>query len=170
MLMKNIIIGNILAIVANILLAVSCCANSPKKVYGIQIIENIVLAVADAFLGSFSGISTLLICSVRNFLLVKEKFNKKCMVITSLAVLFVGLYVNNRGFIGLLPISATIILTVCTYYAKQLFAIKAALLLNITLWMIHDIAVYDFASVIFGFATAIVCIISMIKAKKQASH
>ena len=92
------------------------------------------------------------------------------MVIKYLAVLFIGLYVNNRGFIGLLPISATIILTVCTYYAKQLFAIKAALLLNITLWMIHDIAVYDFASVIFGFATAIVCIISMIKAKKQASH
>ena len=117
--MNRILLGNLISFLASLMLTAGCLMKDPKKVYAMQVAENLTLVVSSVCFGSWSGITTLLISTVRNVLLVKGHFDKKRMYLFSVLVTVCGLAVNNKGWIGLLPVLATVILTVCNYYARS---------------------------------------------------
>ena len=110
--MNRILLGNLISFLASLMLTAGCLMKDPKKVYAMQVAENLTLVVSSVCFGSWSGITTLLISTVRNVLLVKGHFDKKRMYLFSVLVTVCGLAVNNKGWIGLLPVLATVILTV----------------------------------------------------------
>lgn len=142
----RILTGNLISFAASFALLAGCLMREPKKVYVMQVTENLILCVSSAVFGSWSGISTLLISTVRNMLLVKGRFDRRMMVLFSVLVTVCGLAVNNRGLIGLLPVLATVILTVCNYYAREICAIKWSLIVNLALWAVYFFAIRDIAS------------------------
>jgi len=71
-------------------------------------------------------------------------------------VVVIGLYVNNRGFLGLLPIAATVELTFANYYAKDISLIKTSVLFNTVLWSIYSFLIWDFAA---GISEALISIL-----------
>ena len=139
----------------------------PKKVYGMQVTENVILIVSSACFGSWSGISTLLVSTVRNILLVKGMFDKRMMYLFMILVTGCGLAVNNKGLIGLLPVLATVILTVCNYYAREIMAIKWSLFINIVLWAIYFFAILDVVSGITQVVIAVVTIASIFQLRLE---
>lgn len=146
----------------------------PKKVYVMQVTENLILVASSLCFGSWSGISTLLVSTVRNILLVKGRFDKRMMYLFIVLVTGCGLAVNNKGLIGVLPVLATVILTVCNYYAREILAIKWSLFVNIVLWAVYFFAILDVISGITQIVIAAVTIASIIqlhvetRQKKQA--
>ena len=165
--MNRIIIGNMISFLASIALTAGCLMKDPKKVYGMQVTENVILIVSSACFGSWSGISTLLVSTVRNILLVKGMFDKRMMYLFMILVTGCGLAVNNKGLIGLLPVLATVILTVCNYYAREIMAIKWSLFINIVLWAIYFFAILDVVAGITQVVIAVVTIASIFQLRLE---
>lgn len=156
-----------ISFLASIALTAGCLMKDPKKVYGMQVTENVILIVSSACFGSWSGISTLLVSTVRNILLVKGMFDKRMMYLFMILVTGCGLAVNNKGLIGLLPVFATVILTVCNYYAREIMAIKWSLFINIVLWAIYFFAILDVVSGITQVVIAVVTIASIFQLRLE---
>ncbi len=157
----RIIIGNLISFSASLFLIASCIIREPKKVFVLQTFENIVLSISSAVLGSYAGISTLLIAAVKNALVAMGRFTFGLMVLFCIVLTVVGLMVNNRGLIGLIPIFATVSLTVCNYYTRDILAIKWSLLLNIALWSIYGFLIWDFALGTMQIITGIITLVSI---------
>ena len=169
--MNRIILGNLISFLASIALTAGCLMKDPKKVYVMQVTENLILVVSSACFASWSGISTLLVSTVRNILLVKGTFDKRMMYLFMVLVTGCGLAVNNKELIGLLPVLATVILTVCNYYAKEILAIKWSLFVNIMLWAVYFFAILDVISGITQIVIAAVTLASIVQLhieKKQS--
>lgn len=160
---NRIFIGNLISLAASMALTAGCLMKEPKKVYVMQVAENLILVVSSAVFGSWSGISTLLISTVRNVLLVKGRFDRRMMVLFSVLVAGCGMWVNNRGPIGLLPVFATVVLTICNYYAKDIRAIKWSLFVNIVLWAVYFFAIMDIVSGVTQVAVAVVTFVSVMR-------
>ena len=165
--MNRILLGNLISFFASLALTAGCLMKDPKKVYGMQVTENVILIVSSACFGSWSGISTLLVSTVRNILLVKGMFDKRMMYLFMILVTGCGLAVNNKGLIGLLPVFATVILTVCNYYAREIMAIKWSLFINIVLWAIYFFAILDVVSGITQVVIAVVTIASIFQLRLE---
>ena len=150
----------------NMQLILNKIIREPKKVFVMQTMENIVLSISSAVLGSWSGISTLLIAAVKNALVAMGRFTFGLMILFCIVLTAVGLIVNNRGVIGLIPIFATVSLTACNYYTKDILAIKWSLLLNIALWSIYGFLIYDFALGTMQIVTGIITYVSIRRTEK----
>ena len=160
---NRIVLGNLISFAASLALTPGCLMKDPKKVYMLQVTENLILVVSSVCFGSWSGISTLLVSTVRNVLLVKGRFDKRMMYLFIVLVTGCGLAVNNKGLIGLLPVLATVILTVCNYYAREILAIKWSLFVNIVLWAIYFFAILDVVSGVTQVVIALVTLASIIQ-------
>lgn len=57
------------------------------------------------------------------------------------AILVIGLIINTKGFIGLFPIIASLSYSLLSWLCKTAVGVKWALILNLTLWAVHDLYV-----------------------------
>lgn len=145
--MKAIIIGNIISFFAMLCLVASCSARDREKMYRFQLYETVLCTVASLFFGSYSGLSTQFIAIYRNWKVYKKRYTFLDMILSAVLIVIIGLIVNNRGLIGLIPIVATIELTLCNYYLKNPNAIHFSILLNTAMWMVYSLFIFDFSSV-----------------------
>ena len=58
--------------------------------------------------GAWSGLVTLLLSSLRMLLILYNTYNRRQMAVFCVLTVAVGLWVNTRGLLGLLPIVATV--------------------------------------------------------------
>ena len=144
--MKQILLGNAISLVAAAFIAASCCVHDTRKVYLLQIGANLVLALSSVVLGAWSGLVTLLLSSLRMLLILYNKYDRRQMIVFCVLTVAVGLWVNTRGRIGLLPILATVQLTVQSYFAHDLYSVKLSITLNLLFWAIYCTLILDFVS------------------------
>ena len=83
----SIITGNIISLAAAAFLAASCVMKSRNGIFAMQFMNCALLAAASYFFGSYAAISTLILCCVRNVLILRERFTKNAM--TAIFVLVV---------------------------------------------------------------------------------
>lgn len=157
--MTNILIGNAISFVAAIFMVVSCCINDQKKAYFCQMMNCAIACVAAVFFGSWAGLSTLIISTIRNYLVMKGKYTKKLMYLFTPMVFVVGLIVNNRGLVGLLPPLATVQLSICNYYVKSMLATKLSFFVNNLVWALYGFLIMDFSS---GLSDGVICLTGLV--------
>lgn len=129
--MKQTLLGNAISLVAAAFIAASCCMHDTRKVSLLQIGANLVLALSSVVLGAWSGLVTLLLSSLRMLLILYNTYNRRQMVVFCVLTVAVGLWVNTRGLLGLLPIVATVQLTVQSYLAHDLYSVKRSIARNL---------------------------------------
>jgi|GEM_PF-3069615 len=159
----NLIIGNILTLIAAIYTARSSWAKDVWHIYFYQVVQCLLIAVASIFFNSYAGIITLLVCAFRNYLLAINRFDKKWMIISIILMLIPGIYFNNRGYIGFIVIGANLIYTIGTYLAKKELTIKINIAIDLVMWLIYEVLIYDLSSFVADFIALIVTIISIWK-------
>ena len=159
----RIVIGNMISFVAAVFMMVSCCVNDQKRAYFCQMMNCAILCVASVFFGSWAGLTTLVISATRNCLVMLGRYTKKMMYIFTPLVFVVGLLVNNRGLIGMLPPVATVQLSLCNYYAKSLLATKLSFFVNNLLWVVYAFAILDLSSGLMDGSTCIIGLISIVR-------
>ena len=157
--MNRILIGNLISACASGCLAASCVVNDKKRAYFFQMMESLLLTVSACFFGVWSSMSTQAIGTVRNGLVMKEKFTTPIMAVCTLLTVGIGVAVNNRGLIGLIPVAATVQLTLCNYYVKSLRGVKVSFLVNVILWTIYSYCILDIA---YGTASAVIAVLTVI--------
>lgn len=162
-----LIIGNVISLVAAVFTILSSVSHGNKKIYGYQAIQCAVMAVASIFFASASGITTYILCTARNGFLMYEKFTKRMCVVFMILVAIIGCVSNNRGAVGYLPVITTLIYTLGTLLCKGEVNIKLNIIVNLVLWAIYDIIIYDFVTFGIDTVSAIVTLISLVAVAKK---
>lgn len=75
----------------------------------------------------------------------------------------IGFAVNNLGLVGLIPIIATVQITICNYICKDIKWIKLSFIINESFYIIYFWCLFDFTSVIIQLITVSVGCISFFK-------
>ena len=169
--MRNcLLIGNLISFAAACFTLASAWSGDRKRIYLYQAMQCTLLAVANIFFSSASGVTTYAICAVRNVLLAHDRFTARLCMIFVACVGVVGLAVNNRGLVGLIPVFTTALYTVICLYAKRRVAIKANIIANLSLWAVYDILISDYVSFAVDTGSAVVAVFSLLRRNEETQQ
>lgn len=161
--MNTILTANILSGIGSLFPIASSFFKKKNTIFIIQSIGYIIDGITQIIANSLSAATQLFICAIRNFITTKEKTPKWVYYIFSLFFITFGLYFNNRGFIGLLPIIATAQYTLWNGYTKSAQITRYGMLINYGLWIIHDLYIQLYVAAIMMMISIIVVIINIIR-------
>lgn len=161
-----LIIGNIFSLLSATCIAVSVIKKSKRDLIWWQIIDVIFCILSNIALYTYSALTTNSISLIRNILAYKNKLNKNITWILLILCVIVGLWVNNRGIIGLFPIIASASYTVFMFITKNEQQMRWALVSNLILWFIHDTYVQAYPSALTDMALSVWTLIQIYKNRK----
>ncbi|MBR1605678.1 MAG: YgjV family protein [Alphaproteobacteria bacterium] len=136
--MFSLILGNIFSLLAVICLGISVLKKNKKSLIGWQILDTVFCVASTFVLQSYSAVVTNSVSLARNIVAYYNQLSRFMAFVFSLLIVIVGLYLNNRGVIGYLPIIASVQYTICLYITKNEQQMRWALVFNLWFWLIHD--------------------------------
>ena len=162
-----LIIGNIFSLLSATCIAVSVIKKSKKDLIWWQIIDVIFCILSNIALYTYSALTTNSISLIRNILAYKNKLNKNITWILLILCVIAGLWVNNRGIIGLFPIIASASYTVFMFITKNEQQMRWALVSKLILWFVHDTYVQAYPSALTDLILSIWTAIQIFKYRKH---
>ena len=122
------------------------------------------------FFASISGVTTFLLCALRNFLLARDRLTggRCCLLVALVAV--IGIWANNRGTLGLLPVITTSGYSMVCLYAKRTETIKLNIVVNLTLWAVYDWFILDYVAFAVDSVSALLALVSLFRRKEYTDH
>ena len=165
-----LLIGNGISFAAAIMTILSSLAKDRWHIYIYQVAQCLLSAIASIFFNSYAGVVSLLVCAARNYLSAIDKLGKRETILCAAAVLVLGIACNNRGAIGWIVIAANVIYTIGSYAAKREKAIKANIVVNLTLWIVYEAFIFDIPSIIADGAGLGAAVWAMVRGKKKTAE
>ena len=150
-----LLIGNILSFCCATCIAISVVKKNKRNLIWWQIWDSIFGLLASLVLFSYSSFTTGILCAIRNFLAYNKGLTKFITFVLVFICVTVGLYANNRGIFGLFPIIAFSGYTLTMYWAKNDQQMRYSLIINLSIWMIHDFYIQAYPSAIMDIALSI---------------
>ena len=144
----SLILGNIFSLLAVICMAISVVVKSKRKLIGWQVLDTSFFIASTFVLKSYSAVVTNSVSLIRNIFAYEGKLGKKLTCFFCSVVVIVGLYLNNRGAIGWLPVIASVQYTICLYVTENEQQMRYALFFNLVFWIIHDFYIQSYPSAI----------------------
>ena len=162
----QIIIGNIIALIASIIMVYSGYLKQKKKILYVQTIQIGLSVLSNIVLGGITGAIINAISCVRNILCYKEKLNNTSKTILIALATVLSLYFNNLGAIGLLPLISTIIY-ILLMNIKNVIKFKYLIIFTMILWFFYDLYIKSYTSACFDAMCIITNMGSIIQMNKQ---
>lgn len=166
----NIIIGNVISMIAGIFLILSMWVNDEKQAYKYQFLNAFILIISSVCFFSWTGVVTMAIAASRNALVYYDRLTFKWTMFFIAISIVLGLSVNTMGLVGMLPIIAIIQISLCNYYLKTIKPIKTSFIVNSAIYVVYFLAILDFSSAAIESVTAIIGLVSLfrlIQSEKQ---
>lgn len=164
--MVRIVIGNIVALIASLLMVYSGAVKKRKKILYIQTIQIGLSVISNIILGGIVGAIINALSCVRNVLCYKNRLGLREKIIITVLAILLSIKFNNLGLIGILPLISTI-----TYLwlmtVKDVVKLKALIIFTMVLWFVYDLVIKSYSSSFFDLMTAVVNIYSIIKLKNK---
>ena len=167
--MIQLICGNIVALIASILMLISGIVKDRKKIIYIQSLQIIAFAISDLILGGYTGTIINLISLIRNYLCYKDNLtNAKKTILIFFSIVFTLLF-NNLGFLGLLPLISSVVYT-CFMDVKNTVKLKLLIIFTMILWLIYDTIIHSYISAIFDFFTIIANVVTIYQLARKKTY
>ena len=141
-----LILGNLFSLISAICIAISVLKKNKKDLIWWQVVDVIFCILSNIALYTYSALTTNSVSLIRNILAYKGKLTKNLTWILLFLCVAAGLYANNRGIIGLLPIAASAGYTIFMYITKNEQQMRWALVFSLVLWFVHDVYVQAYPS------------------------
>ena len=157
----RLLLANGISVLAALCMIVACIFSDRKKVFLLQGAQCGLLCITQLVLGMYGGLVTLLIGAVRNVLTAYDKMTARRTLYFALAIGVAGSAVNlaaSGGWIGMLPVVATVIYTFGCHYIKHPNLMRLNILLNMALWIGYSVSVLDYITALTDFTTALVAL------------
>ena len=162
--MVNIIIGNIIALIASILMVYSGMLKQKKKILYFQTVQIGMSVISNIVLGGITGAIINALSLIRNILCYKDKLGLKEKIVITILATILTLKFNNLGYIGLLPLISTV-----TYIwlmnIKSVKNFKLLIVFTMFMWFIYDIVIKSYTSAIFDFMNIVANIVTLFQIK-----
>ena len=160
-----LILGNIVALIASLLMVYSGIVKSKKKILNIQNVQMGLLAISNAILGGVTGAIINAIGIVRNLLCYYNKFTIPAKIVISAASAILTIIFNNMGIIGYIPCIAIVVYT-WLIDIKDIVSFKILIIFTMVLWAIYDFIIKSYTSCAFDIFTIVTNVIAIVKIKK----
>lgn len=164
----QIIIGNIVALIASIIMIYSGYLKQKKKILYTQTIQIVLSVLSNIILGGITGAIINAISCIRNILCYKEKLNNIMKSILIILATVLSLYFNNLGFIGFLPLISTIAY-ILLMNTKNVIKFKYLIIFTMILWCCYDLYIKSYTSACFDVMCIITNLVSIIQINKVHS-
>ena len=161
------IIGEISSFLAATCLAKSTFGRTKKDIVKWQVVEQTFCLISNLSLGGYSGVIVNIVSLVRNILSIKGKFKKNLVLPFLLIIIIFGIIFNNHGWIGLIPLIATIEYTIVLGFYKKSQNVRLALAINSTLWAIYDFVIMSYPIFIMDLVVATLALANYIRYRKK---
>ena len=161
----RLLLANGISVTAALCMIVACIVSKRKTVFLLQGAQCGLLCVTQLILGMYGGLVTLLIGAVRNVLTAYDKMTVKRTLLFAVAIGGAGSIVNfasDGGWIGLLPVAATVIYTFGCHYIKHPNLMRLNILLNMVLWIGYSVSVLDYVTALTDTTTALVALVTFL--------
>lgn len=159
----NILIGNLISLVAGIFIMASLVINNDKRAYKYQIYNAATLVIASFFFESIVGAVIMAIATIRLTMVYKDRFTKRWTIFFLILSITLGFAVNTLGWIGLIPIIAVTQITICNFTYKDIRWIKLSFIVNEAFYIFYFYLVYDYVSTLVQILTVTIGCISYVK-------
>jgi len=167
--MTNIIIGNIIALIASLIMVYTGLIKKKEKIIYVQTIQIGLSVLSNIVLGGITGAIINTISCIRNILCYKEKLGQKSKVLIIISSITLSLAFNNLGIIGLLPVISTIAYTLLMNM-KNVVKFKYLTIFTMLLWFIYDLYIKSYTSSIFDFMSIITNTIAIFKLRTTSKE
>ncbi len=161
-----LIVGNIFSLLSAICIAISVVKKSKKDLMYWQIGDTLFGIVANIALFAYAALVISVICFIRNVLSYKGKLTINITYVLLILSVIIGLYANNRGVIGWLPIIASASYTICIYVTKNEQQMRYALVVNMILWFVHNAYVQAYPSAIANIVLCFWTVVQILRNRK----
>ena len=160
--MIYIIIGNIIALIASIIMVYSGFLKQKRTILYVQTIQIGLSVLSNIVLGGITGAIINALSCVRNILCYKDKLDIKAKIILIFLATILSLIFNNLGVIGLFPVISTITY-ILLMNTKNVVKFKWLIIFTMLMWLIYDLFIKSYTSAIFDFMNIVANIISIIQ-------
>lgn len=152
---------------SSICVLISVAVKSKKSLIKWQTFNILFYIFACIVLNAYAALVSIFIALVRNILAYKDKLTKRITFVLCLLILVVGVWVNNRGIIGIFPIAAIVSYTILIYTTKNEQQMRYALILNMVLWFVHNLFIMAYPSAISNVLICLWTALNIIKNRKD---
>lgn len=162
--MEQLILGNILDLIASLLLIYSGTLYERKKILILDMSRGFFSAFGRLILGSFTGFVSSTSTFVRNLLYYKGKLSLKNKLIVGFLTIFLSLKFGNISFLSLIPTA----ISVSYLFLFDMEKIKNFKLLNVfyaVLWLIYKIYIRSYLS---AFVEILVAVTNLVAFKRYS--
>jgi hypothetical protein len=160
---NRIIFANSISFVAAVFLAVSCVVKERRLIYFFQLCECIILLFAQLVFGQGAAAVSLMLGVVRNLLLWRGKYRAVSAALVFVFTLILGVLFNTGGYVGFIPIIASLIFALSSYFAKTYIKVKLSLLINLSLWTVYSFVIFDLTSFFVNLISMFLNSISLVR-------
>ena len=162
----NIIIANIIDLVAAVVQVGSGAIKKKSKILIVQTIQLLMQALSMLLLGGVTGAVSNVLSCFRNFLCYKDKLNIVWKIILIVASIGFTIALNDQGFLGIIPAA------VCTVYIifmdiKDPVKFKLLVTLSFVPWAVYHFILKSYTGAIFDAATVVTNTVTLIKMVKE---
>lgn len=162
----RIIIGNIIALIASLLMVYSGVIKQKKKILYVQIIQIGMLTISNIVLGGFVGAIVNAFNCLRNILYYNNKLSFLWKMIISIVSVVLSIKFNNLGVIGFLPLIAGLSY-LWLMNIKDVVKFKVLIIFTLILWGLYDFVIKSYSSMIFDLLTITTTSYSIYKLRKE---
>lgn len=172
--MSYIVLGNVIALIASIIMVYWGFLKQKKKILYAQTIQMGLFVLSNIVLGGITGAIINALSCIRNILCYKNKLDLKAKIILILLSTILSLIFNNLGLIGLLPVISTVVY-ILLMNTKDVIKFKWLSIFTMLMWLVYDLFIKSYTSAIFDFMNIMANIISIMQIslrnnKKDFNH
>ena len=168
--MAGIIFGNICSFLATITDSISSTRKTVKGVLGMQCLSQIIFIVVSIAFQGYADLVQNVVGLVRNLFAMSKKQVKGIeWVFVTLAV-GLGLWFNNLGWLGLLPVLANFEYSLAVFrFADDERAMKVAFAVMNLLYMVYNFCMLNVVGGICSAVVIVTTVIYLVKNRKSAA-
>ncbi|MBR6824981.1 MAG: YgjV family protein [Oscillospiraceae bacterium] len=163
----NLIIGNAFSLFAMISDSISSSRKTSRGVLGFQTMSQVFFGTGTFILGGYSGAVQNCVSVLRNLAAIfKLNFKLLEWLLIGFGVGF-GIYFNNLGVIGWLPILANLEYALAVYFFKEEpHSLKIAFLINIALFAVFNTVILNLVGVIANIVVFVITAVFLVRERK----
>ena len=165
--MDRLVLGNAISLVGSLFLFFSCVAKTKRAIAVYQLLQCVVLTIAQIVFDKGGGAVSMAAAGVRNLLIASGHYGFTSMLIIAGLTLFFGIYLNGAGLVGLMPVGAGVFYTISLYKARDAVAVKLALSALLWVWIVYSALIGDIFGTISNAVAQALNLITLTKLRKE---
>lgn len=168
--MLNIIVGNICSLFACICDSISGTRKTKKSILVVQIISQFFYIVSSLTLKAYSSVVQNVVTVFRNLYSIGNKQSQIMDWVFIICQVGFGLYFNNQGLLGLVPVIANLEYSLALFIFKDnIKVIKIAFIISVLLFAIFNFMIMNYVGGVSCSVIVITTFTSMYKHKQNTS-